>query len=73
MLVGFLPALVAVVLLIACRHAGELSLRSGIVAWALYLVGFSLQLFGGSPGRSVTGLVLLVALSIYLILKLKAG
>ena len=73
LVVTWLPAIFAVVLLMACRHAGELTLRSGVVLTVWYVVGLYLQLFGGTPWSGVLGLVLLVVLAIYLSITLKTG
>ena len=70
---SWLPPVFALVLLMACRHAGELTLRSGIILTTWYVVGLWLQLFGKPPWGGVIGLVLLVILAIYLIIKLKTG
>ena len=69
----WLPPVVALVLLMACRHAGELTPRSGIILATWYVVGLYLQLFGKPPWGGVIGLVLLVVLAIYLSIKLRTG
>ena len=69
----YIPAIAALFLWIACRHAGELTAKSGTILAIWYIAGLYLQLLGGSPMKSVGGLVLLSILGVYLSLKLKAG
>jgi hypothetical protein len=68
-----LPALVAILLLLAARRMGELSLKSGLILGSWYAVGFFLQYFGRSTTTWVIGLVMLAALAVYLAIRLRIG
>ena len=73
LVIFWLPSIVALVLWIAARHLGDLSPRALALLGVWYLAGFGLQTLGSSLGTWLTGLLMHVAMGVYLAIVLKVG
>ena len=66
---GWLAAATSIVVLVMLASAGDLTLRTGIIAGALAALAAYAQFFSGSPLVSAAGLGLQTLVAVYLLVR----